>query len=429
MKQTAKSVGLDRTELIPFNEITQRLLRGEIIVVPECLQRIGYFEEIKEASLAGIRQATNDEKAAQVRRKGLEEIHTVIDVDDITSVSDQTYKTIRPLASKLAKALVREIFQEKTHYYFEESPNVRFHIPYDLTLSRRKELNQFKYNGKITPHGPHHDSWYQCPTNCVNVWIAIGPVKVGNGLNIYPTIYGKKLPCTQEGKIVPGQSFGPVLSFNLQPGDALIFHGEHLHSSELNSTDFTRFVISMRMVIGTPHFLEDSPYKDNYIFGDTRKGIGARFSEIAANLGRNLRKKLNRGERSYILSNLKSVAFNDNSDSFPTNIPVESIKIPSENKTKTIFDSKELPVGSIRPISNKMCVARLPDQRVIAFSRYCSHEGADLASGYLRDGCVVCPWHSLPFNLKGGASPCQSLASLEATECVENEGKVEVTHN
>lgn len=426
MSRTANSIGLDHTESIPFNEITKRLLQGEIIVVPQCLQTIGYFEKVRTATLAGISQATNDQKASQVAQKGFEKIHTVIDVDEITAVSDQSYKTIRPLAPQLAKALVKEIFQEKTHYYFEESPNVRFHIPYDSTLKKRTELNQFKYNGKITPHGPHHDSWYQCPINCFNVWIAVGPVQVGNGLNIYPTIYGKRLPCTKDGKIVPGQSFGPVISFDLQPGDALIFQGEHLHSSELNSTDSTRFVISMRMVLGTPEFLEESPYQDNYIYAHSREGIGSKLMEVTANLGRNLRKKLSRREPSYILSELQSVVFNDNSGNFPTPIPIESIEISSENITKQVFDSKELPVGSIRPISSKMCVTRLPDQRVIAFSRYCSHEGADLAGGYLRDGCVVCPWHSLPFNLEEGASPCQSLGTLEVTPCVEHECKVEL---
>ncbi len=73
-----------------------------------------------------------------------------------------------------------------------------------------------------------------------------------------------------------------------------------------------------------------------------------------------------------------------------------------------------------------MCVARLENHRVVAFSRYCPHEGADLAGGYLRDGCIVCPWHNLPFSLKSGASPCQSLSQLTIFNCVEGSNKVEV---
>ncbi|WP_448275871.1 Rieske (2Fe-2S) protein [Nostoc sp. DSM 114160] len=68
------------------------------------------------------------------------------------------------------------------------------------------------------------------------------------------------------------------------------------------------------------------------------------------------------------------------------------------------------------------------------FTRYCPYEGADLIAGYLRDQCLVCPWHNLPINLNDGASPCQSLPKLTILQStagiVENELDAEINeHN
>ena len=32
----------------------------------------------------------------------------------------------------------------------------------------------------------------------------------------------------------------------------------------------------------------------------------------------------------------------------------------------------------------------------------CPHAGGNLAGGEIEDGCIVCPWHSWPFNLQTG---------------------------
>lgn len=433
-KLEAKSINLSGSNSISYSEIKTRVLAGEIIIVPECLQTIGMFSQVQKASLDGIGQAIGSEQANAVKEAGFENVHKIIGIDEITSVSDCTYASVELIAPELAKSVVQNIFQQNQPFYFERHPNVRFYIPYDTTEKRRAELNQHRWNGKITAHGPHHDSWYQCPTNGINVWFAVGPVRVGNGLNIYPEIYGKRLPCDQRGRILTNQYFGQGLSFNLDPGDALIFHGEHLHNSEINCTDQTRFVISLRMTLDKPCFLEDSPYADSYIYLRNRGGIFDQAKAKSYHLNRFVKTQLKKifgwQSASPVLSEKasKSSYFDDTSAMLAQAIiPDDSAKRSSrKGQDKLVFGLQDLQPGQIRPLTDKLCAARLDQGDIVAFSRFCPHEGADLASGCLRDGQVICPWHGLSFELKSGTSPCKTLNSLKILPCVVSERKVEV---
>lgn len=404
-----KSVEIDRGErVISQSEIVNRVLRGEVIVVPQCLQAIDYFDLLREASLAGIEQVVGVEQAAKVRFRGFEALHTIVEVDKLTAIVGYSYQIYRELASELAQAVVKKVFQTQAPFYYEEDPNVRYHVPYDVAVKCKEELCNFDWRGKITAHCPHHDSWYDCPTNSINIWFALGGVKRGNGLCLYPRVYGKRLPCTPDGKIARQQYYGEGLNFELEPGDAVIFHGEHLHSSEINSTDETRHGISLRLTLDRPEFIQPSPYTFIYSgFGGILQAKLARlWVKITNSLGQILPKA---GDRP---TNLQVEAFDDTSASFPSDLPVEHPERRQLGFDSLAFDSTELPVGTIKPISTQLCAARLEEKHTVVFSRYCPHEGADLAAGYLQDGRVICPWHNLPLNLADGASPCQSLARL-----------------
>jgi hypothetical protein len=41
---------------------------------------------------------------------------------------------------------------------------------------------------------------------------------------------------------------------SMNPGDALVFHGDQLHASVLNRTSRTRYVVSFRLTLERPHF-------------------------------------------------------------------------------------------------------------------------------------------------------------------------------
>ena len=40
--------------------------------------------------------------------------------------------------------------------------------------------------------------------------------------------------------------------------------------------------------------------------------------------------------------------------------------------------------------------------KVHVLDNHCPHAGANLAGGYITDGCVVCPKHNWPFQLEDG---------------------------
>ena len=418
---------------IDLSEIKGRVLQGDVIVVPQCLQQIGMFSVVERSVLDGIRDAVGSNKSEEVSQKGFECIHKVIDIDKLTEVTELTYESVSSIAKELAKKIVQKVFLQSSSFYYERQPNVRFYVPYDATEKRRKEFNQARWNGKIIAHGPHHDSWYQCPVNGVNVWFAVGTVNVGNGLHIYPEAYGKRLPCDKNGRILPNQYLGKGISFHLNPGDALIFHGEHLHNSEINSTDQTRFVVSLRLTLDKPKFIEASPYADDYIYASGSQNFHY-LDELLSKSLRFLKNKMGKivGKRKggYVIEdkNANSLYFDDTSSLMPPPIALIDSK-PRQVGNREIlltFDSQDLKKGEVRSVSDKLCVARLSDNRVISFSRYCTHEGADLAGGCLRDDKVICPWHTLPFDLDTGNSPCQSLSGLKLFPCVENNGCVEI---
>lgn len=426
----ARIVDLDYQETIPLKEIEQKVFSGSPVVISQCLQGIGFYEKIKQASLEGISQAVGKEKAAQINERGFAAFHEIVTLDELPEVSDRTYQTIHAITPELSRAIVGRVFQQKRPFYCEEYPNVRFHVPYDVVVQQKSKFGQFYWNGKVTAHGPHHDSWYQCPVNCVNIWIAIGPVKIGNGLNIYPEAYGKRLPCNEDGKILRDQYCGSKISFDLNPGDALIFHGEHLHSSEINSTEATRYVISLRMTLDTPKYLDRSPYRNNYIYTHPQNNFGAKLSETVAGVSRRIAKKIDSilvkpEDQNYVISDLTGTVFNDTSGAIPQQI--EGIN-DTATKDKLTFAAEDLPVGAVKPISEKMCVTRLDSDRVVAFSRHCSHEGADLAGGEIKDGKIFCPWHNLAFDLENGASPCQALPKLKVIESSIESDHIKISH-
>jgi len=133
------------------------------------------------------------EVASQVERAGFDRIHEFVQPGDIPRVTDAVYEIVTANANDVLVKLVPGTFSGGGSYYFERSPNVRFHIPFDIAAAYRKQFDKFAEThgqGKIAAHGPHRDPWVDCPDNVINVWIAIGPVRRGNGLTVFTQDYG-----------------------------------------------------------------------------------------------------------------------------------------------------------------------------------------------------------------------------------------------
>jgi nitrite reductase/ring-hydroxylating ferredoxin subunit len=404
--------------LAQVNGLVGRILNGEVIVLRGGLQQLGLFELLVESSLEGIRNSAGNETANQVRQSSFAKIHECVEPASIPAVTDAVYKVVTGIARTFLESFVPRVFPDGGTYYFERSPNVRFHIPYDRAAAQRREFDKFAKKvgeGKISAHGPHRDAWVDCPENAINVWIAVGPVRHGNGLTVFTRDYRTKFEF-KNGYIASGTLHKP-LSFDLQPGDVVLFHSNHLHGSELNRTDETRYVVSFRITFGKPHYPHG--HYHHYLHAGLAGGPWRWLAEVPQNLQWSFFRYQLRRLR-YKLTGRGRMSGRDESLEQAT-----SSEMPSASKDDSIALAS-FPVGSIRAFSRKVCVARLGENEFAALSRHCPHSGGDLARGWLDEEKIVCPLHSMPFDPETGASPCNALPPLRRFACSVHDGRVYV---
>jgi nitrite reductase/ring-hydroxylating ferredoxin subunit len=241
-----------------------------------------------------------------------------------------------------------------------------------------------------------------CPDNAINVWIALGPVLRGNGLTVFADDYRTEFTF-RDGYIESGQKIHQPLTFDLQPGDAVLFHSNHLHGSELNRTDSTRYVVSYRITFGRPHYPHG--HYHHYLHG----GLAASRFRWLAGVPQNL-------QMSFVAQQVRRVRHKVTGRGKMSGTDGSRTSAHSGQESIEEGDSIALAgfqVGSIRPVSKAVCIARLAETKFAAVSRRCPHMGGDLADGWVDDEQqIVCPWHSMSFDPHTGASRCNVLPPL-----------------
>lgn len=405
-------ITLDETTRAARADLSRRVLGGEVYVARGALQSLGVMDRMVEASLKGIARSVGQAAADRARAEGFQFIHQWVAAGDIPKMTDAVYDEMRPLAPELVRTIMEGTFPGIRNFYFEETPNIRFHIPYDIARAHQKEFKNFAKQfgqGKIAAHGPHRDSWLDCPSNGINLWFAIGRIRPGNGMTIYPDDYGKSFRWQRSGDIADGEKLHRTWTFDMQPGDGLLFHTDHVHGSELNRTDQTRFAISFRVSVDKPVF-PNLHYHQYIHAGWHDSGLLRGIAQLPA-----------MAQPSYI----RSFAARVRNKAFPALAPGEQVARPPEAIGRAVQGAEgmievplsEVPVGSVRGVSAALCVARISETEAVALTRRCPHAGGDLANGWVQDGTVVCPWHNLPFDAATGRSACTTLPALRRVSC------------
>lgn len=388
--------------------LARRILSGEVVVVRQGLQQAGVFDLMVEATQAGLGDALGTEKAEAIHQRGYEHIHELVSPGDIPRVTDAVYAPMKQRALEMLDKLAPALFGLGGRFFYETSPNVRFHIPYDLAAAHRKAYDAFAVThgqGKIAPHGPHRDPWLDCPDNVINVWIAVGPVAHGNGLTVFPDSYKVKQRFRPDGEIDEREPLTRPVTFDLSPGDMVLFHSDHLHGSELNRLDLTRYVVSFRVGVEKPHF--PNGHYHAYSSSAWARGPLKALATLPA-----------QAQASYLRS-LSARVIRKLSGRRPEAEPAEE-----HFAADASIPVADLPVGAVRAVSPEACVARLGPDSFVGLSRRCPHRGGDFANGFVTDGQVVCPWHNLPFDAATGASACSSLAPLARYPVTVEDGRV-----
>ena len=391
----------------PDTDLVDRALNGEVFVIRGVYNRFQLFKTLITASLDAIGKSVGEEVARRAETDGFERIHEWVAPADIPAMTDAVYDSVKPLAPGFLTAFVQQAFPEAKTLYYEETPNVRFHIPYDLARAQKDSFKSFSKDhgeGKITAHGPHRDSWLDCPSNGINLWFAVGPVRKGNGLTIYEADYQGDFVYKDSGDIADGEKLHRPTTFDLEPGDCVMFHTDQVHGSELNRINETRFVISFRMSFGKPIFPNRHYHKyvnANMVgtpFGFMASVPAAMQASYVRTLPWRASEKLSPRPKNEIVA-----------------APPEAIGI--ERDGKFFVPIEAAPVGAVRGVSAAYCVARISENEAIAVSRRCPHSGGDFANGWVHDGAIVCPWHNLPFDAETGRSPCKTLAQVRRVKC------------
>lgn len=400
---TDKYVEIEEGAPYPEN-MAERLMTGEIFVIRRCLQRLGIFDEITDTSLDGIRTIAGEDAAATVEHEGFEKIHRFADLDQIDAIIDKVYKDLARKGPDWVAKIAPDLLGITKPYYFERLPNVRFHIPYDILAADPEAMSRFAAKaggGKLAAHPNHRDSWVGCPDNLINVWSAIGHIQEGNGLTLFPDAFTSDIAHVG-ASIAFDENPGEPLNFDLEPGDTILFHGDHLHSSVLNRTDETRHAISFRIVTEKPNFTHG--HYHHYAHSTLARGPLDSLAEVPTNMA-----------WSYFETRLGWIA---------QKLGLSNPEKPRQNTSharshkkmlggKRTFTLSSLPEDTVQAISDEVCVARIGKDQLVAYGRKCPHDGSDLALGTVTDGEITCPWHNLRFDPKTGASACKTLNKVQ----------------
>ena len=406
---TYRDIGFEEWAAESRNNIAKRIVDGEVFLLRGALQHFGLYQLWHDATIRGITKSVGKEAAERAEKDGFHRIHEWVAAGDIPRMTDAVFKEVEPTAQTFLDTFMFGAFPGISSFYYERTPNVRFHIPYDIAQEHKKSFNEFAKDhgsGKIVAHGPHRDSWLHCPSNGMNLWFAMGRIRPGNGLTVYSGDYEGDYIHQLSGDIADGQKLHKTDTFDMMPGDVVIFHTDHVHGSELNRLDETRFAISCRLSIERPEF--PLLHFHDYVHSTwNRSQLLRPVASVPAKM-----------QASYV----SSLAARARNKLLPALAPKEPEAptpevIGTRNGDVIEVALADLPVGEIRGVSNAICVARLSDDHIVALTRRCPHAGGDIANGWVDGDNVVCPWHNLPFSTKTGASNCKSLAKLRMLKC------------
>jgi hypothetical protein len=247
-------------------------LDGELIVIENALQKAGSADKVKSLILKCIEEVSGEETAAALKNQGLEVMHELMTIPEIVLANHKTNILLQKDSLRLAMQVVQCGLGYKAPVYIQRFAIARFFPPFALVTKHESEELHIRnpkaccdviQSGKIRPHSPHRDRWYGIPENTMNLWIALSEVIHGNGIVIFPQVFKKEVK--HSGVVVDdAQNFGEGVNFQLQPGDLLLFNGDHLHQSEINLTQQTRVVISFRFYFHRPLFQEPLNFQHRY---------------------------------------------------------------------------------------------------------------------------------------------------------------------
>ncbi|NJP65762.1 phytanoyl-CoA dioxygenase family protein [Streptomyces spiramenti] len=270
---------------VPFRRVVDD---GLLVIVRNGLQLLDALEPLRRATRLAAAETLPPTAARALERTGIEGLHTVVGIEEAMALRTRMETALRPSAAQACLAFAATAGTGEPRVHVSRHFGVRTMLPHRV-VAERDDLGPLA--GFVVPTAPHVDSWFNTTLNSVNLWMALGRVRPGNGLLVYPDLY--RAPIRRAGyDVAPGQQLGTPVSFALDPGDILLFSGDHVHASEANTTDETRVVLTKRISVGAPRYNPEGsgwvPYDDARLLRGPLAPLASLRSRATAAYGRHL---------------------------------------------------------------------------------------------------------------------------------------------
>lgn len=235
----------------PIPVSLDEVIGGRVFVVRGGLQALGLFDGIAATTLRNAASVVSPSARDALAAQGFERLHKIMGPQEAYRLRYALEAQFQDLATQMVTRFTDAVAPAPSRVYICQHMYVRMMMPEDVVASARELLaEEF---GHMIVHAPHRDSWFSHCSNTVNLWVAIGRVSPGNGMLVYPQVWGEE-PEHNGTEISRSAPLGVPYNFALDPGDILVFSGEQMHSSEVNITDETRYVLTVRFTVGRPRY-------------------------------------------------------------------------------------------------------------------------------------------------------------------------------
>ncbi|MFI0712311.1 phytanoyl-CoA dioxygenase family protein [Streptomyces inhibens] len=229
----------------------RQVMEGRLVVVRGALDQLTGRDTVRRAALASVTSAVSPQAADRLAEQGLEHLHRVAGAEQIRAVRDELDRRLRPTAQRLLLRFAQALPPQGRRLYVSDHLGVRIMPPQAAVHGREEELSN--YTGFLLPNQAHTDSWFNTAVNSVNLWMALSRVRRDNGLTLWPQAYRR--PLRHEGvRLLPDQPIGDPVEVELEPGDLLLFAGDHLHATRPNTGPQTRWAVTKRLCWGPPRY-------------------------------------------------------------------------------------------------------------------------------------------------------------------------------
>lgn len=220
----------------------ERVNNGEVVVLPKRLQQLDLLRPLNGIFRTAIRQECPSRKYGIFKKNGLEHVHKVLNAKQLMRVYKKVEGRLFSYLPDVMDQIVRSVDAPRPLYIHTNSI-ARIMVPV-----KHLDDSFIPRPGRLYPYeGVHQDGFQYGLTDVINFWMAISHVKEGNGIEIYPDMWGQRLPQVGLNLNIEELNLTEPVRYALEPGDILVFHSQHIHTSVLNTTNQTRVALTSRI--------------------------------------------------------------------------------------------------------------------------------------------------------------------------------------